>query len=126
VLGAGERLGHGGQHLESRGEVRTRFGIRGACDGALPGLVPVGKCFGLEAGFCVVVGKQLGLRGRSLGKLRRQYLGSALVVVLSGALEERLIRRLLDEGMLERIHGLRRYPSLVEHFSLHQLPEAPP
>jgi hypothetical protein len=126
VLVARGRLGHGGQHLQPRGELLTRFGIRRARHSALPGLVPVGQGLGLEARFRVVPGQQFGLCGCGLGKLRRQHLGNALVILLSGALEERLIRRLLDEGMLERVHGLRRYPPLVEHLGLHQLPQTSP
>src|SRR5215468_9722424 len=56
----------------------------------------------------VVPGQQFGLRGRGLRKLCRQYLGNALMVMLPGTLEERLIRRLLDEGMLEQVCSLRQ------------------
>jgi len=88
VLVAGGRLGHRRQHLQPRAEVLVRLGIRRARDGTLPGLVPVGQGLGLEAGFRIMPGQQFGLRGRGFGKLRRQYLGDALVILLPGALEE--------------------------------------
>jgi hypothetical protein len=50
------------------------------------------------------------LRLDRFGKLCGQHLGNVLVVLLPGALEQRLIRCLLEQGMLERIRGLWRYP----------------
>ena len=67
------------------------------------------------------MGQQFGLGLRDLGKLRLQHLCNALMILLSRTLQQRLIGRVLNEGMLEAIRGLRRHPLLVEEFSLHQL-----
>ena len=48
------------------------------------------------------------------------------MVLLPGAPEQRLIRRLLDEGMLEQVGGLRQRAALVEHLGLHELHQAAP
>ena len=48
------------------------------------------------------------------------------MVVLPGTLEERLIRRLLDEGMLEQVRGLWQRAALVEHLSPYELHQAAP
>jgi len=126
TLVARGRLGHGAQHPQPCGEELERFGIRRARISTLLGLVPIGQGLSPEVRFRVVPGQQFGLRGRGLRKLGRQHLGNALMVLLPRTLEERLIRRLLDKGMLERVHGLRRYPPLVEHLGLHQLPQTSP
>ena len=67
------------------------------------------------------MGQQLGLGGAEVGKLRLQHLGNALMVLLAGAAQQGLIGRILDQGVLEAIHGLRWQPLLVEEFRLHQL-----
>ena len=126
MLVACGRLGHDGQNLQPCGEELERFGIRRVLRGTLPSLVPVRQGLSLEARFRVVPGQQFGLGDRSLGELRRQHLGNTLVILLSRALEERLIRRLLDQGMLEQIGGLRQCAALVEHLSLHELHQAAP
>ena len=62
---------------------------------------------------------------RVSGNVLCQHLGNALVVLLPRAPEQRLIGRVLDEGMLERVGGLRRQAPLVEQLGLHQLRQAP-
>ena len=42
------------------------------------------------------------------------------MVLLARALQQRLIGRLLDEGMLEQVGRLRWYPALVEQFGVDQ------
>jgi hypothetical protein len=42
------------------------------------------------------------------------------VIVLPGALEQRLIGSILNQGMLEEIVRLWRRPSLVEHLGFNQ------
>jgi hypothetical protein len=73
-----------------------------------------------------MIRQQFGLRLDQLGKPCLQHLSNAPVVLLPRALEQRLIGRLLDEGMLEQIGSLRQRAALVEHLGLHQLPETPP
>jgi hypothetical protein len=62
------------------------FSIRRARQSTLPGLVPIRQGLGLEARFRVVPGQQFGLRGRSLRELGFQYLGNALMILLSRTL----------------------------------------
>src|SRR5207245_185419 len=53
---------------------------------------------------------QLGLRLDGLRELDLQRLGDALMVLLTGAPQQRLIRHVLDERMLERVGGLQAAP----------------
>ena len=62
---------------------------------------------------------QLRLGLGNLGKLRLQHLGNALMVLLSRALQERLIGGILDEGMLEDVPAARRQTALVDQFGIH-------
>ena len=62
---------------------------------------------------------RLGLGG--LREARCQDLRNALVILLPGALEQRLIGRILDEGVLEHVGGLGRGAALVEELGLHEL-----
>ena len=87
----------------------------------LPGPLPVGDGLRLEPGLGVVMRQQLGLGLAVLGKLRLQHLRNALVILLPRALQQRLIGRVLDQGMLEDIRRLRRQPPLVEQLRLHEL-----
>ena len=57
-----------------------------------------------------MIGQQFGLRLYGVGKLRLQHLGNALMVLLAGALEQRLIGGLLDQGVFEQIAGLWQRP----------------
>ena len=70
-------------------------------------------------------GLQFGLRLDDLGKAFCQHLGNALVTLLTGALQQRPVCGLLEEGMFEEIACLRRTPPLVEQFSVHELRQPP-
>jgi hypothetical protein len=48
-----------------------------------------------------VLRQQLRLGFRDLGKVFGQHLGNALVVLLARTFQERLIGRILDEGVLK-------------------------
>ena len=74
-----------------------------------------------EAGFGVVMGEQRRLGFGDRRKLCLQYLGNALMVLLPRALEQRLIGRVLNEGMLEALRGLGEHALLIEQFRLHEL-----
>ena len=57
---------------------------------------------------------QLRLRARQLGKAILQQPCHLLVVLLAGALQQRLISRVLDQRMLEQVARARRAAALVE------------
>ena len=107
-------------------EVTDRFHMGRAPSGALAGPLPVAHGLLRQARLGVVVRQQLGLRLGEVGKALGHHLRRALVVLLPGAPQQRLIGRILHQGMLERIGGLRRHAPLVEHLGLHQLPQATP
>ncbi len=67
------------------------------------------------------MGQQLGLRGFGVGKSLLQHPGNLLVELLAAALEQRLIRSVLNQGMLEEVSTLRWRPPLVEQFCCDQL-----
>jgi hypothetical protein len=73
----------------------------------LTGLPPSGEGLLVEARLRVMMGQQLGLGRSGLGKVGRDDVGDVLVVLLPRALEQGLIRRLLDQRMPEEICGLR-------------------
>ena len=72
-----------------------------------------------------MMGQQLGLRGAEIGKARLQHLGNVLMLLLPGAAQQGLIRRILDQRVLEEVGGLRRQPLLVQELRLHQLVQPP-
>ena len=88
--------------------------------GALASLLPVAHRLGTEARFGVVMRHQLWLGSHGVGKLRFQHLRNTLVILLPRALQERLIGRILDEGVLEDVAAARRQTALVDQFSLHE------
>ena len=49
------------------------------------------------------MGEPLGLCGTDLGKACFQYLRNVLMVLLTGAAQQRLIGGILDQGMLKEI-----------------------
>ena len=57
-----------------------------------------------------MMGQQSGWVSTRSGKLRLQHLGNALMVLLPRAPQQRLIGRVLDQGMLEAVGRLRRQP----------------
>src|ERR1700730_14126503 len=69
------------------------------------------------------MGHQLRLRARYLGKAILEQLCHLLVILLPGALQQRLVSRILDQRMLEQIARARRATALVEQLVDHQLTE---
>ena len=69
------------------------------------------------------MGEQLRLRARHLGKAVFQQLCRSLVILLTGALQQRLVSRILDQGMLEQVARPRRAAALVEQLVDHELTE---
>jgi len=121
VLDALGSVWQGLEYLQPPGEVSHRFHIGRALAGALPGLQPIGKSLLSQTGLGVVMRYQLRLRLDGLGEAIREHLRNLAVILLPGALEERLIGRVLNEGMLEEIVGLWPQTPLIHQLRLHQL-----
>ena len=68
--------------------------------------------------------QQFRLGGDDLGERGFEDFGNALVVLLARALQERLVGRVLDQGVLEAVRRLGRCPLLVEEFGRDQLRKA--
>jgi len=100
--------------------VTDRFGIGRALDRLLPCLLPVGDSLHTQACLCIMMRQEFRLSLSGLGELGFEHQGNPLVILLSRALEQRLICRILNQGMLEKVACLRRQSSLIEHFSLYQ------
>jgi hypothetical protein len=101
--------------------VADGFQIGRAVAGLLARPLAVGNGLLVETRFRVVPGEQLGLGLDHVGKLRLQNLGNALVVLLPGAPEQRLVRGILHQGVLKDIGRLRGMAPLVEQFGLNEL-----
>ena len=101
--------------------MRDRFRIRRALQRTLAGPLPVADGGLVLARGGAVPRHHLGLRRHHLGKARLAQLHNLLVHPLPRALEQRGIRRVLDQGVLERIGGPRRPPPLVQQFRPDQL-----
>ena len=69
--------------------------------------------------------QQFGSGRNGVGKLLGQHLGDLLMVVLPGALQQRLIGHLLGEGVLEGVDVLGEELQLVEELGGLQVGEAP-
>ena len=95
MLGALWCLGQCAEQLQAPARVRGGFVVGIALQRALPGGLPVGDGLRGQAGLCVVVCQQLGLRGNGFRERGFECLGDALMVVLLGALEQRLVGRVL-------------------------------
>src|SRR4029453_2630355 len=113
-------LWESGEHLQPFGDVADCLEVGGALEGSLAGPLPMGNSRCAEARLGVVMGEQFGLSFHRLWKLGLQHLRNALVILLPGALEERLIGGLLDEGMLEDVRRLWWKTALVHEFCVYQ------
>jgi hypothetical protein len=113
------RLWQGLQQLDSSGAVADGFHIGRALAGLLGRPQPVDDRLLVVARRSVVLGYQLRLGLGQRRELRFEDLGNLLVDVLSGALEQRRIGRVLNQGVLKHIPGPRRPSSLVEEFGCH-------
>ena len=70
--------------------------------------LPIHDCLLDQAGLGKMVGKQLGTRLRKVGEPLLERLGDAGVQLLALALEQRLVRHVLHQGMLEGVGGIGR------------------
>ena len=112
------RFWQGRQQLDPGTQVADGFQIRRAVARVLARPLPVGNGLLETARRGVVLGGEFRLGLADLGEARLQHVGNALMVLLAGTAEQRLIGRLLDEGMLEEVGRLRR-PPLVQQLRLH-------
>jgi hypothetical protein len=108
-----------GEQLQPLREVRYRFLIGRPLNGLLARPLPVANRLRTEARLCVMMRYQFRLSLSNLGKLRRQHLCNALMVLLACALQERLIGGIVDEGVLEEVPVARRPTALVVQFGIH-------
>jgi hypothetical protein len=101
-----------------------RLDIRRPLDGVLAGPLP--ERYGLhpEACFRIMMRQEFRLGLRRLWKLCLQHLRNPLVVLLPGALQERLIGSILNESVLEEVRSLRRHATAVEQLSVRELLQA--
>ena len=71
----------------------------------------------------VVMGEDLGCGLRGRGETARQRLGDLPVDLLALALEQRLVRRVLDESVLEQVPRLAAKALAIDELRLHQAPQ---
>src|SRR5262249_33452314 len=108
------RLWQGHSQCQPCGEMRNRFVVCPPCLCHVPCLLPVEHGLLGHAGLGVVLRHQLGLGLNHVGKALDEHLRNALMVLLPGSLQQRLIGRVLNQGMLEEIRRLWRPPLLVQ------------
>lgn len=77
-------------------ELIDRLDIRGLLRAGFPGLEPIGDCLSRAIRLRVVMRQHLRLRVHHIGKPLLQQLRHLKVILLAGALQQRLIRRVLD------------------------------
>jgi hypothetical protein len=104
--------------------VADGFQIGRAITGLLARPLPVANGLLCEPSLGIMMGQQPGLRLAALGKARLQHLGNALMVLLAGAPQQRLIGCFLDQGMLKEVRRLRWQPLLIQELRFHQLEQS--
>jgi hypothetical protein len=112
VLETVGRVGQGRQDREPFGQMLDAFEIGGALYCPPPGLLPQGQRLGRTACLGVVVRNYLGRRRHGLGKPGFEEFGYLLVILLAGALEQRLIGGVLHQGMLKDVGAPGRPPHM--------------
>ena len=75
----------------------------------------------MEARLGIVMGQQLGLRLADARESAPPRPGQCADGTAAGCSQQRLIGRVLDQGVLEEIRRLRRQPLLIQELRLHQL-----
>ena len=115
------RLRQRPHELQRAPQMANGFLVRRALRGALAGPLVVCHRLRRKTRLIVVPRDHLG-RGRdALGEAFFQHLGDARVELLARALEQRLVRRVLDQRVLEGVGRRRRRAALVEQLGVHQL-----
>ena len=87
----------------------------------LTGLLPVGDCFRGEPGLRKMVGDQLWLTFDHVRETRLQQTGDLLMVPLPGSAQQRLVRGVLNQRMLERVPRACATTSLVEQLGVGEI-----
>ena len=116
-------LGCVGQTVEQRDaglQMANRLLARGPPDRPPPGEMPVGQRVLGQFGLREMVGEQLGVDVPDVREPLRQGAGDLFVVLAAPALEERLIRRVTDQRVFERIAGVGQHAVLEQEFGAHQ------
>ena len=103
-----------------------RFGDRRSLPRPLPCLQPVVDGLLGQARLGEVVGEQFRLRLDGLRELRLQHLGDPPVELLPLALDQRVVQRVLEQGVLEDVGAARRPTLRIQDLGLHQLGRVPP
>ena len=119
------RLGEGGEHRQPPGEVTDRLQMGRTLKRLLSSPLPGAHRLLAQPGLGVVLRYHFGLRLSGLRKARRQHVRDALVVLLAGAAQQRLIGRVLDQRMLKGIDCLWWHTSLVHNLRLDQPSQFP-
>jgi hypothetical protein len=88
--------------------MRDRFGEGRAAERLIAGLAPIFDRRLGQAGFGEMMREYFRLRRRALRELIVQRLGGAAVKRLAAALQQILVRRVLDQCVLEAVFRLRR------------------
>jgi hypothetical protein len=99
--------------------VLDRFRVSRALERLLPSPLPIEDGLLRESCFGVVLRQQLWLCGHCFGELCLQHPGHLLVHLLPGALEQRRIGRVLDQGMFEAVGSTWKPAPLIEQLGRH-------
>jgi len=119
LLGMCGRLWHSLEEFNPVGHMADRFQMGRALARVLACPLPVAHRRLGAARRGVVLGDQFRLHLYECGEPGFEGLGDLLVDLLPSTLEQRRIRRVLDQGMLKHIPGPRRPPPLVEELGPH-------
>ena len=98
-----------------------RFAVRRSLPRPLPRLEPVADRLLGQARLGEVVAQQLRLRLGGLRELRFQHLADPPVELLPLALDQRVVQRVFEQGVLEDVGAARRPALRVQDLRLHQL-----
>src|SRR5262249_3588111 len=109
--------------LDRAAEVPDGLEIRGASARELARLLTIRDRLAQVASLLVVMRQHLELRRELVCELRLEDLGDARVVLPSGSAQQRLVGRVLDQGVLEGVSGAGGDAALVEELCAPQLLE---
>jgi hypothetical protein len=103
-----------GEQRQRPAEVGDRLGIGQPRIGLGSRLLPVGDRLVDQPGRGAVIGQQLGLGGRGVGKPRLERLGDAGVQPLAVAVQQAGVGGVANQGVLEGIGRLRRRAAAID------------
>jgi hypothetical protein len=111
--------------LAKRGvEVGERLDVCGALDRALGCSLPLNERLFVQTGLGVMVGEELGLVLRRLGKVLLQDARDLPMEEVPPALEQRVVCGVANEGVLEDVGRARRDAALVQDLRRDELRES--